>query len=72
MYTAHFERPDGSLVNNMKKKIYVVRKYIIASSAQEALKIEPKTPVDDCWAEDETHKDFLKKQLEEINIGFKK
>lgn len=39
----------------MVKKIikqYIVRKWIKATSIQEALKKEPKTPVDDIWFDD--------------------
>lgn len=43
---------------NKKKnlKMYVVRKYIMASSAKEALKKEIRTPADDCWIDEEWKK----------------
>lgn len=54
-------------------KVYIVRKYIIAKSAQEALKKEPKTKVDDVWVDDDTHKELLKAKILESNkIGFTK
>lgn len=39
----------------MKKhlKRFIVRKYVMASSAAEALKIERKYRPDDCWVDDE-------------------
>lgn len=35
------------------KKLYVVRKYIVASSAQEAIKLESRCPVDDVWVDED-------------------
>lgn len=46
----------------MKKKIcklYVVRKYIMASSAQVAIRKDRKAPVDDVWVDDEWKKKGL-------------
>jgi len=51
------------------KKIYVIKKYVIAESAEEAIKLSKNKPVDDCWVDDDSHKI----QLQEIiknNIGF--
>ena len=44
------------------RKIYVVRKYVVASSVEEALQKEKKTPVDDCWLEEQTQKDWLEEK----------
>lgn len=35
-----------------KDKLYIIRKYIKASSAQEAIKLDKTTPVDDVWVDD--------------------
>jgi len=51
------------------KKIYVVRKFVLAESVIEALQKERTQPVDDCWAEESTHKEFLHDQQKET-IGF--
>lgn len=42
----------------MKKeqKMYVIKKYVMASSAHEALRKEKRTPVQDCWVDDEPRK----------------
>jgi hypothetical protein len=56
------------------KKIYIVRKYVVAESADEAIRISKRKPVDDCWAEDDTHKELLKEIIKTSNkgIGFTK
>lgn len=41
----------------MKPKRYIVRKYIMARSASEALRKERKTRPDDVWVDDEWKKD---------------
>lgn len=57
------------------KKIYVIRKYIVATSAKEAIRKERKHQVDDVFLDDAT---VLKEVLfEETNgkkgsVGFKK
>ena len=49
-------------------KQYIVRKYILARSAAEALKIEHKFKADDCWLDDE----WKKNQQEVVaEMGFK-
>ena len=32
--------------------MYIVRKYIMATSASQAIKKDKSTPVDDCWVDD--------------------
>lgn len=55
------------------KKIYIIRKYIVAKSAAEAIRKEKKVAVDDCWVEDNTHKEYLYEQIEgKKDIGFQK
>ena len=38
------------------KKMFVVKKYIMASSAKEALRKERKVAADDCWVDDDWRK----------------
>lgn len=38
------------------KKLFVVRKYIMAKDSLEAIKLEKKAPVDDVWVDDEWRK----------------
>jgi len=53
------------------KKIYIIRKYVLASSADEAIRLSKRKPVDDCWAEDDTHKEHLRELLKRENsLGF--
>ena len=46
-----------------KNKLYIIRKYVLAKSAQDAIKKESKQTVDDVWL-DEVYKG------EAIKIGF--
>lgn len=41
------------------KKIYVVRKYVVANSVEDALEKEKNAKVDDCWMEEQTQKHWL-------------
>jgi hypothetical protein len=41
------------------KNIYVVRKYVLANSAKQAMEKERKTPVHDCWLEENSQKRML-------------
>ena len=44
----------------MKKKpqkMFIVRKYIMASNAKEALRKDLKTPADDCWVDEDWKKE---------------
>ena len=47
-----------------KKKLYIIRKYILARSAAEAIALDKKRPVDDCWLDE----DF--KKMNTNKIGF--
>lgn len=51
-----------------KQKLFVVRKYIMAESAQAAIRKDKTTPVDDVWIDDE----WKKKGAERLEdaIGF--
>jgi len=42
-----------------KNKMFVVKKYIMASSAAEALRKDLKTPADDCWVDEEWKGKYL-------------
>ena len=44
----------------MKEKLYVVKKYAMATSVMDALKRERRTAADSCWVDDE----WLKEQKE--------
>ena len=53
------------------RKIYVVRKYVVATSVEDALKKEKDTKVDDCWLEEQTQKAWLDDRAGVIrNAGF--
>lgn len=54
----------------MKKQVYVVRKYIVAKSAQEAIRLDRKTPVMDVWVEDGAIKEAIVNSLKEKGMGF--
>jgi len=48
---------DKKPKNKPEEKRYVVRKYIMAHSAQEALRKERRVRPDDCWIDDDWKKD---------------
>lgn len=54
-------------------KIFIVRKYVIADTIEEAIKLESNTPVHDCWVEDTSLKNSIE-QLGKLDpkdrIGF--
>jgi glycerol-3-phosphate cytidylyltransferase-like family protein len=69
--TKRKESPRGkrrAVAGKSGYKLYQVRKYVIARSAEEALKISKRIKPDDCWVDD----DWKKKQHEDKNpaIGF--
>ncbi len=44
------------------KKLFIIQKYVVASSIQEALRVEKRTRPDECWLDDDwkkAHKPFL-------------
>lgn len=53
----------------MKEKLFIVRKYIKAKSAADAIKKDRAHPVDDVWVDDEWKKGEANKLSE--SIGFK-
>lgn len=54
------------------RKIYVVRKYVVANSVEDALKKEKDIKVDDCWLEESTQKAWLEDRAGIKSIGFRK
>lgn len=49
------------------KKLFIVRKYIMASSATEAIKLDKITPVDDVYIDN----DWQKENMYKVNpVGF--
>jgi len=57
----------GGVKNAMTKQLYVIRKYIMAKSAQEAIRKDKTTKVQDCWIDEDWRKNNLT-----IVTGFKK
>jgi hypothetical protein len=51
------------------KKLYIIRKYVKANSAKDAMLKENKHPVDDVWLDDDWKKENINK-IKEIK-GFK-
>lgn len=51
-------------------KRFIVRKYVMAASAAEAIRKERRVSVDDVWVDDEWNKANL--QTGGIRVGFKK
>lgn len=43
-------------MKNNDKKLFVVKKYIMAKSASHAIKLDKKTPVDDVWMDEDFKK----------------
>lgn len=52
------------------KKLYIVRKYIMATSAKDAIKKDKTAPVDDVWADE----NWLRETSDKAsgNVGFNK
>lgn len=61
-----------SNTKNGNKQIYVIRKYVTASSALEAIRKEGVVSVHDCYLEDNAQKKIIDKmyEKEETRIGF--
>lgn len=51
----------------MKDKLFIIRKYIPAKTASEAIKKESKYPVDDVWWDDDNRK-FTTESIDGIGI----
>lgn len=52
-------RKDFLGTSGTKKGIYVIRKYIPANSAEEAIKLDKKSKVDDVWLDEESKKRII-------------
>jgi len=48
------------------KKLFVIRKYLMAKSAEEAIKLEKNVGVGDCWIDEE----WKSEQINNNKIGF--
>jgi len=53
----------------MKEKRYIVRKFIMAKSCQEALKKEKKIIPDDCWVDEDWKKDHQQDLVSAIGFS---
>ena len=47
------------MMKKQKEKMFIVKKYVKAVSALEALKKERRQPADDCWIDEDWKKDNL-------------
>lgn len=56
----------------MKDKRYIVRKYIMAKSASEALRKEKKVRPDDCWVDEDWKKDNQQQLVSAIGFSVNK
>lgn len=54
----------------MDKKQFIVRKYVLATSAAQAIRLEKHIKVDDVWIDDEWAKNNPKNIIK--NVGFNK
>lgn len=41
------------------KKVFIIRKYVFAETAEAAMKLDKKTPIHDCWVEEGSLKDSI-------------
>ncbi len=55
-------------MKKQNKQLYIVRKYIMATSAKSAINLDKKTPVQDVWIDDEWKKNNPKELTP--SIGF--
>lgn len=56
----------------MKKNIYIIRKYVLASSITEAIKKDKTTQPHDCWLEENAQKRIIDDMSEKKEfLGFK-
>jgi hypothetical protein len=51
----------------MEEKLYVIRKFVMAKSAKDAILKEKKGDVDDVWLDE----DFKKSEIDKGCLGFK-
>jgi hypothetical protein len=60
------------IISKNKDKLFVVKKYVMAKSAQEALKKEKKQDADDCWVDEEWRKSNTDKLAQAIGFTIHK
>jgi hypothetical protein len=51
------------------KKLFVIRKYVMAENAKKAIVEEKKHPVDDVWIDDDWKKENLSKDNKKIGFN---
>lgn len=58
----------------LQNKVYIVRKYVLAQNAQEAIRKERNQKVDDCYAEEKSVNNFIETITPKVEnyYGFKK
>ena len=52
-----------------QKKRFIVRKYIMAYSAKNAIALDKRSPVDDVWMDEDWKKNNLNQSTEAIGFG---
>lgn len=54
----------------MIKKLFIIRKYVMANNAKQALSLEKNIKADDCWVDDEWKKNnmFVPPPIRKIRI----
>jgi hypothetical protein len=57
----------------MKKQVYIIRKYVLASSAKEAIRLDNKTDIRDVFLEETSQKTMVEDMVKvpDKKIGFK-
>jgi len=58
-----------NFMKESKENLYIVRKFVVANSAMDAIKKEKSTPVHDVWIEESHQKMFIERHW---NNNFKK
>ncbi len=58
----------------MKKQVYIIRKYVLASSAKEAIKLDNKTDIRDVFLEETSQKSMVEDMVKipDKKVGFSK
>lgn len=59
---------ENSSMTNTQNKLFIIKKYIMAKSASDAIKKDKKSPVDDVCIDDEWRKNNVNKP--EQTVGF--
>lgn len=55
----------------MIKKLYIIQKYVVATSVSQAIRIEKKITAQECWLDDDWKKAH-KPSFNNKNMGFRK